>query len=540
MNRFRHNWPTVVYLVLAAVLVACGAAQTVPKGWTYTYRYDESSHVLQEVTAKPCWADIADCERATAQGPFRYGSTYGASFVVPYQSNPNYQVGQWYWDPALYTGQNPPLGPATACASDGNNCTSATCGAAGTGIGPCATYAGIMGKLGASQTYTWPQNINVAITALSSQDLNYGTKEPVAATIMDFPVSSAASYSYYGSFFYGSGAVLLINTTPTVATLTTDGGTGVIAGLVAKNRSTNTPFSLTFPTVAQSLQFADGGTQSSDSGAYYVNQTGELLYNSTRNSYSIMGSTPGSWSQPFKFAYAIPGFLNPGVTVPNQPAEDDTWTNGDSFTLYNLQGINLTTLISYPHGLYTEQGGIVVDKVKVPTQFNSNGGDDQIWIGPGITITNSASSKGIVGIGGLENSYMWQGIVNTTLLGGFTGGGAVFSRLVSEAAGIPKGFNIWGGSLGAGVSAPRHCTFEGVFLDGDVNISAGNCRFSGYNYAGNVQIGGLLTGSSDGLLNVYKYNFSGSTTFGAVASWTLAKGRSYMPRGVGTRSRRSL
>ncbi len=471
---------TRFYLLMGLVaLVGCITAK--PARWVYRYNIDESTRLVTSVDVMPCWGDIADCERTTPRKPL-YGS-----FIVPAASNIFNTVGQWYWDPST-------LSPATACASDGNNCTSSTCGAAGSGIGPCATYTGIMTKLGASQTYSWSMAVPVVMTAISSQDQSLN-REPVSARPFSIPLTQTLSQSLYGQL--GAGAVLTINTTPAVLS------SGTIAGLVAKVRGT-TAFSMTTPTMAFS-------TASVTDGGLTVGY-GQLIYNVTRGSYSIVSVTGGVYSQPMTLHNTTTP--KPGVTT--LPTEDDTWANGDSYQVLTLQSINLTDLEPINGGcLISENCGIMVDKVNVPYQYSSNGGDDVLTINAYTYMQNSLFAKEIK-LSTLGNDLIVQGMADVAYAAGFSMmPGGVFSKGFADNTNIPKGYHIFGGGGGNNTSASRACYYSGVVLDADTQIPSPNCRFADYNYAGAVNLTGALTGTGGGVLNATKASLFANLIYGS-------------------------
>lgn len=69
----------------------------------------------------------------TNKSPKQQPSHTLSAVGIPPPLNPNWSVAAWFVDP-----QN-----TTTCASDDNSCTSATCGAAGSGVGPCKTWGQI-------------------------------------------------------------------------------------------------------------------------------------------------------------------------------------------------------------------------------------------------------------------------------------------------------------------------------------------------------------------------------------------------------------
>jgi hypothetical protein len=190
-------------------------------------------------------------------------------------------VPTWYVD-----GSSAVLGPSAdggtaPCASDSNTCQSATCGAFGSGIGPCLTWGEIAARWGTSAPRLRQSTTVTLLSNLQASD-----------SVVWEPQLELAS------------TALILGTATQVCT-------GTLAGVVAKNRSSGQLLSATLCAGAA----AD-----------------EWLCNTTRAScawtYKSLGANAWSLSQPM-----------PKQTIPwsgTDPFEDDTWANGDAYALSTL------------------------------------------------------------------------------------------------------------------------------------------------------------------------------------------------------------
>jgi hypothetical protein len=201
------------------------------------------------------------------------------------QCGPACTVGAWWFDPANTTG----------CASDSNSGTSATCG--GSGIGPLATFAQLVTRLGSSQPQ-YPGGQSVSVTQMSAQAANtdwiffeprmVSTSTSQAAailTVTPVAVGSPQTITVNSSLSRGAPGTLLVLTNPT--------------GVVAHQLVVNT----TAGRLSQALVDSVGGT-------------------------TVM-------QQPLTIA----SITNTAV-VPT-PAEDTGWATGNTVQLYTLQNSNL-------------------------------------------------------------------------------------------------------------------------------------------------------------------------------------------------------
>lgn len=196
-------------------------------------------------------------------------------------ASPAMAVPAWFIDPAN----------STSCASDSNTCQSATCASAG--VGPCLTYASIVSRWGTNA----PQlRQDTALTFLSSQT---NGADPV-----DFEpvILNGVNVSLQGAL-------------PTATV------TGTLGGVVQKNRSSG---QLLNATLASGLS------------------PGMLIVNSTRGArawlYKVVSGTTWAISQSLT-PYALP--LQSSALI---PAELDTWSNGDTYSVYSLVKVNIALL----------------------------------------------------------------------------------------------------------------------------------------------------------------------------------------------------
>lgn len=202
----------------------------------------------------------------------------------------SWTVAHWWVDPAN----------ATGCASDRNNCVSATCG--GAGAGPCLDYSQIVSRWGTDGPRL-PQTTTV--TLLSNQALGV---DPI---------------TFQGTLLNGSNLVftgpLTHVASPTTFTLDQ-----------AKNRTlpaTGTPggglLQVTFNAAVTPGTLIENTTAGKSSRAFvYANNGGGAI--------AVM-------DQPV----ATPGAT---ITAPFTPAEVDTWATGDTVSAVQIPSINVAAI----------------------------------------------------------------------------------------------------------------------------------------------------------------------------------------------------
>lgn len=203
-------------------------------------------------------------------------------------------VAHWWVDPANSTG----------CASDRNNCVSATCG--GAGVGPCLDYSQIVSRWGTDGPRL-PQT--TTITLLSNQSLGV---DPI---------------TFSGTLLNGSN---LIFTGP--LTHLPGPGAGAPTTMVldqTKNRTlpaTGAPggglLQVTFNAPVTPGVLVENTTAGKSSRAFV---------------YSVTGGNVAVMTQPI----ASPGAP---LTAPFTPAEVDTWATGDSVAGVQLVSVNVAAI----------------------------------------------------------------------------------------------------------------------------------------------------------------------------------------------------
>lgn len=213
-------------------------------------------------------------------------------------------VPAWYIDHAGAVLGPSADGGTTACASDTNTCQSPTCGAFGSGLGPCSTLAEVVGRWG-TDSPKLPQSTTI-------QFLSDDTSEPIVLR----PTMVGAGPTNFG----------LLGSYVTVST-------GTLGTVTPKARNTRT------------LLQANLGAPPT---------VGTFVHDTTRSIRATVFSAAGNvatLTQPFAaFALAIPGAsLSP-------PAEVDTIATSDAFALerpvsVNLQRVEVTFVGSNNAGL---------------------------------------------------------------------------------------------------------------------------------------------------------------------------------------------
>jgi hypothetical protein len=226
------------------------------------------------------------CQPTSA--PHKFGAPGGTR---PPITNPNWAVTAWFIDPANQT----------TCASDANNGTSATCGAAGSGIGPLLTVNELnYGRWGCIGNPTGCPILNQAttITALSTEPTTMGEADPFIFRPL---IGKQALVTLQGA----------LNATTQIAT-------GTMTLVSSKNRATNT--NLVETLVAGSSK-------------------GDLIVNATHPSRAIVRLQVAGNNYSIDQPMSGTGF----ATNYPLPVEVDTWAS-DSFTEYRLAGLNIVAI----------------------------------------------------------------------------------------------------------------------------------------------------------------------------------------------------
>jgi hypothetical protein len=321
---------------------------------------------------------------------------------------PSWTVPAWFID-----GAN-----STTCAADTNNCTSGTCGAIGSGVGPCLTWNEIdVHRWGCSGSPAscarLRQNTSVSILSnLANSDAIYVRAAPETGVILSFTCSLGAAQTI---------------------------GTGTLGNFTARNRAAN-----------QVLQGSVGAL---------VLSNGYLLQNTTHPSralpYKVVAGNTWQITQPFA-AFVIGSFL---------PTPVNTWTPGDSITVYQPISVNFAAIQpSWADNSSTVLGLVTINQCTLVDPLGLAFGivyESILPIGHGIMIGDSVIQRGILG-----SSNGFFNVQNSNDLGG------LISSTAYTIAGTASGQAAYiGGSLGAGSAI--EVTAHGWSIDGDTILNAG-------------------------------------------------------------------
>jgi hypothetical protein len=332
----------------------------------------------------------------------------------------SWSVDRWYVDPLNSLG----------CASDQNNCTSIVCGGAGSGVGPCLTYAEInvhrWGCFGTpSVCPNWPNGQNTTVQFLSSH-----------------PNDSDPLYISPGI----TGTALTIR-----GTLPAPVATVSLSGVVAKNGATSTKLQANL-------------------GASAV--FGMFLVNNTRNSrawvYTALGGNVFDITQPL-----LSGTV--GVTNANNAVEDNTWANTDSVSMYNLTNVNIV----YVSPKAQDESGILnlyllnvfsPDDVGNDSILIENNSSDIVSLECSFSRFVQSSGLNWANAVGLGGSF-----IN---LGGFASGGGFLTGPFSDT--FSSNFGSFGGDFIFGnpteVSGPGEVQLGNVWADDDFIVYSTDLR----------------------------------------------------------------
>jgi len=331
----------------------------------------------------------------------------------------SWTVPNWYIDPAN----------STTCASDANNCTSATCGAAGSGVGPCLKWQQInshrWGCEGNPAACPRLQQ-NTVISWLSSQSDN---SDPVYS----FPALEKGAYMQHLCVL-GSGQTV---------------GTGTLGTVTAKNRSTPQLLKTTF--------------SAGISGSIAINQ---LVKNTTHSSTAFVFTSAGGG------AWNMTQPLVP-VTVPYfglPTSEVDTWATGNAVTVYSPSKVNFVniqpTIADWDASVVT---GLFITTC---TAFDPNSPDslvglDQLTVNPWVRFSDTSMQRvlnTVPGPGMPESAIH----VNTQFLSGYT-------IITGQFTGSGQGNTTFlGGQVGAVASTEVYGTADGLSVDLDTIFTNGS------------------------------------------------------------------
>ena len=337
----------------------------------------------------------------------------------------------------------------------------------GSALVPLSSYKALVALWGGTTAFI---NQNTLITFISAHNNNL---DPIVADIL-----------------LAQGATFGITTTPTVV------ATGVVlAGTVAKNRTAG---------ANSLLQTNLGG-----SGA-----TNQLVVNTTHASvawnYKSLGAGAFSMCQPL-----VAGSVPPALQTTN-PAEVDTWANGDTVNLLTPLAINLVRLtVTVLDWNTARTSAATLYRVVVFDPSGTNGQND-CFLGPNIHVIESQFQKKIQSNPGSQgNGSSWTSgafgypcFINCQFFGGIesiggfriTGGniqGTSFLQLNGTNSNIDADtiltgiVSIAGGSLSLG--------FAALDSGGANNLSlafGGRIRCVTGAYGGHVIYGGAAAGSN--------------------------------------------
>jgi hypothetical protein len=337
---------------------------------------------------------------------------------------PSWTVPAWYFDAAN----------STTCASDANSCTSATCGASG--IGPCVTVAQVISERWGTAMPVLPQS--TTFTALSA--------ETVGQEIIRIQPT------------IGPGVVFSVLGTPKLVASFT------LGTVTPKNRAT--------PTLLQSTGFTAGGLA-----------VGQMVVNTSRSSseakiYALSAGT-ATLTQPLAAITNSSASTEPG----SLPAEFDTWTTGDSVSVYSLPILNVQVVEPTGGQLNgSDAGGILwMQWLTIPDSSGTNG-SSLVAIQPSYAVTpwlvdmnfqtgvqgGSLSGSGSFSSFYINNMYDTFSLQDGTILGG---GNLSFVTAIGQNAGID------GDTISAGVFVYGTPTFGGLAYVGSHGLTLDSGQF---------------------------------------------------------------
>jgi len=391
---------------------------------------------------------------AYAQQPF-----IPASWTVP----------AWYIDPAN----------ATTCATDSNNCTSAACGAAGSGIGPCQTWQEIeTHRWGCAGSTACPRlQQNTTITFLSSQ-----------ANALD-PV-------YFFPSIENSSLVQITG----VLNSTTRSSTGTFTAVTSKSRSGKTGLLVT-------LSGASPGPF-------------DLVVNNTRGSRGILNDESAAGG----LEVSQPMTGTQGVAL---PVEDDTWANGDSYTSYKLAGVFIVAISPTYTAVATP---MVVSQLTFLSTMTVAGTISIANINGSIIVADNEFDSKIVSISGGSGQYPAARFVDDA----FSSNGQI-SGAVPPGSGKAKFFmngdgqnqystvpQVFGGSF-FDPDSTFEVSFENVWVDYDLIFPkpANAALFTGVDFYGCISIQAQATGGIKAAQAYMAATTAGACTTNAIV-WTDA------------------
>jgi len=350
---------------------------------------------------------------SVARDPIRYG------YSRPATPNNWTTVSDWWVDAAN----------TTTCASDFNNCTSATCGGAGAGVGPCLSFAEITARWG---TYE-PIFRQTTTIHILSDDNGAGDSDNIYLN----PISENQTFFEIQGDSSGDAVC-----------------SGVLGVVTSKNVATNT--------LLQVATITNCGPPSLGFG--------DLIVNSTHPSRAWVVQISNPNNGPWTISQPCAALTNPPTSSTPACTEVDTWTAGDSvsvFTPFAIRIGNLSPILerlgttAIPGVLYNVSNGGVNDF----NNFNKPSviGGPVIWLESAsqrfLTIDASSGFQSRTGFFNSVTDDIW---------------GGKLSALATTAA-SSNGFIVRGGTFG-----PFTMTLPpGSLFDDDFIFAGSNSTLSG-------------------------------------------------------------
>lgn len=362
-----------------------------------------------------------------------------------------------YWNQSYFI--DPSNTVSGACASDTNNCTQNTCGAAGSNEGPCLTY-----KRGLVHN-KWGTNApeistNVTLTFMSAQP---AYDDPFVFHPVIIPITPTDAATTIAP-------VILVVGIPTTSTTT-------YTSLTTKNTAANQPFTGTFsPTVS------------------YKN----LLQNPARANGIAWATTLAS--NIVTTPYATPTINNTGGASNGQPsnstAHTSNWATSDTVTVNVLPQVNIVDVEPTQAGIQG-YGVVIVKHFYIPTNTPQGvrSGDDPLVYNAYVQLIEDAIDKNLQPVGQVGNYNFGVGttkaanVFNSAITGGLAGGAYGGANPSPGSGNVPH--VVYGGYLtseevNAGTGG---LTLQNVAIDGDTVVASGGaCVFSGFNNVTTVEV----------------------------------------------------
>lgn len=330
---------------------------------------------------------------------------------LPPDPNPNCSKAAWFLDPANSV--------AGACASDNNNGTQSTCGAAGSNQGPLLTCRQLRRRWGGVCTFAQA----TTVTGMSSQPAN-GESDPCDFTVQ---VRNSGSFQFLGAL-----------------TATTQTQTGTITVVTSKVRGTSDL------AVAAPITALPGGN---------------LLVNATHPSRAINVGATGLVAQP------LTGTLSNAAL----PVEVDTWTTGDSYTAYGQASFNLVNLNCIVSDTVNATPCLVNAISFANPGAQAGGAYESVTVAGPWVISDSAINRSLVSVQGgghtpalrlIDNYYNGDVAVSGPPPSSLT---AALAPNINGAASFSQVPTIFGGNTNGGTNTAA-MNLTNVWLDYDIRI----------------------------------------------------------------------